>query len=151
MAKPIELPPDVAEADVKWPTGHPQYTPEQKEKLEASGFDYYQPLTFYKTSGFGWVLTTLLIGKGRGNQPDRYYGYTLDGKSVRVGRGPHVTAEVGVYLSPANFDRLFKYVELWSKGMAAAGGIRDRISSRRAQGQEHRALGHSSWRWDSAF
>lgn len=57
--------------------------------------------------------------------------------------------EVEVHLKQDNVERLRKYLELWTKGMADAGGIRDRISSRRAQGQMERAAGRSYWRWDS--
>jgi hypothetical protein len=40
------------------------------------------------------------------------------------------------------------FLELRLKGQGDAGQIRDRISSRRAQGQVMRAEGRSSWRWD---
>lgn len=109
----------------------------------------YGLLQFYKTDGFGWVLTTLKISNGKRGRDDRYYAVTMRGEVCRVGNGPHVKQVVNVYLKPDNADRLWKYVELWLKGAASAGGIRDRISSRRAQGQEMRAQGRSFWTWDA--
>ncbi len=76
------------------------------------------------------------------------YGVTVkDGRVVRCGNGPHVTREITVHLTKDNVGRLARYVELWKTGMAEANGIRDRISSRRAQGQAHRAAGRSHWNW----
>ncbi len=43
---------------------------------------------------------------------------------------------------------LQQFIDLRTKGQAAAGEVRDRISSRRAQGALERAAGNSYWRWD---
>ncbi len=139
----LELPPDVIEADTKYPSFETRVRTGLPEELT------YTPLTFYKTSAMGWVLTTLAIG-GAGKQATaRTYGITVEKQGlVRVGRGPHVLATATVYLSTENIARLQKYVDLWLKGMEGAGNTRDRISSRRAQGQMMRAQGRSSWRWD---
>lgn len=144
-----ELPPDVKVGDLKMASW------DSKDKipwaeLPALGLES-ESLTFYRTTGFGWVLTTLHISnpgsRSRAGAEPRTYGVTMDGKVVRVGLGPHVTAKVTVHLSRGNLERLRKYVDLRTKGMADAGSIRDRISSRRAQGQLHRQNGRTSWMW----
>lgn len=138
------LPPDVKLVDTKWPS--------HEKSLPWSHFDQYgmngNALTFYLTTGFGWVLTTLAIRKARrSGSTDRSYAITLDGKCCRVGSGPHVKKTVIVYVSKDNADRLTKYCELHLKGQEQAGTVRDRISTRRAQGQIHRANGDHFWRW----
>ena len=142
------LPPNVTPADLKWPeTGHSL----PYEKYRELGLER-NDLTFYETKGFGWVLCTLHISNASRRQAagttDRTYAITVaDGKVCRVGRGPHVLSTVTVYLSADNLERLMPYVELYLKGSGDAGNIRDRISSRRAQGQLHRAAGRTSWNW----
>jgi hypothetical protein len=143
-----ELPVDVKESDLKYPE-HGKGLP--YKQLQELGMDYGS-LTFYKTTGLGWVLTTLHISNPSRRQAAgtaaRSYGISVsDGKIVTVGRGPHVTKEIQVYLSQDNIDRMMKYVQLHQKGLADAGQIRDRISSRRAQGQLYRSAGRSSWTW----
>ena len=142
------MPPKVQASDLKWPeTGTSVY-----DKLRELGIESTNSLTFYlcTMSGKGgteWIITTLPISKGKRGNADRSYAIALDGKACRVGNGPHVKAEVTVYLSTVNWDRLLPYVELYLKGLEQAGMVRDRISSRRAQGQINRANGLSSWRW----
>jgi hypothetical protein len=151
------LPPDVTSADVAWPDrakSEPREWVALYERLRGAGLeDYHTGLQFYLVggrTGAGWVLTTLKIGGAGRGTTERFYGIGVsDEKVYRVGRGPHVLREVTVHLSPANVDRLWRYVELYRKGLAAAGQIRDRISSRRAQGQLYRDQGRTSWRWDS--
>ncbi len=147
-----KLPPDVVLADLKWGSSFPRAALLREGELD----DLPMTLTFYYIPAGRkapeWVLTTLLISRaGRGSSvTDRYYSIGVaDSKVYTVGRGPHVVAEITVYLSKDNIDRLRKYVDLWRKGMAEAGQIRDRISSRRAQGQVHRAAGRTFWSWDS--
>jgi len=158
-----ELPSDVVPGDLKHTAGGFPSEPDAIDayyaarkalsaRLEAAGAEElaYTPLTFYRTDSFGWVLTTLKISNGKRGREDRYYAVGVrDGNVYRVGNGPHVKATAIAYLRPDNADRLWKYVELWLKGAAAAGGIRDRISSRRAQGQAERAAGRMSWRWNA--
>ena len=144
-SKPVgDLPPDVKASDTKYPAKPLAYA----VILELGLRDY--SLSFYRVKGMGWVLLTLGIsgaGKSDRNSTARSYGTTMEGKVCRVGRGPHVEKEATVYLSEENLPRLRKYVDLLAKGLADAGQIRDRISSRRAQGQLHRAAGRSSWTW----
>jgi hypothetical protein len=107
-------------------------------------------LTLYHCQGFGWVIVTLLIsGSGRLNNAPRYYGIRVsDGAAVRVGRGPHVTRVIRVYIRQSRVKALSHFIQLYNNGMVKAHSTRDRISSRRYQGQVERAAGRRSWRWD---
>ena len=139
---PADYPPDVIAADTQWPRENGPYSWYRDNNVP-------HELVFYKVQGTrikdSWVIVTLPIdNKGRA-----YVIQVESGNTGRAGRGPHVKAEVRVYLSPANLPRLQKYVDLWRKGMAEAGAVRDRISSRRAQGQIERMKGRTTWRWDS--
>jgi len=105
----------------------------------------------WHTTGFGWCIPTLLIAAAsyrRPGQPERTYATTIDGKVVRIGAGPHVTHRLTVYLRPSRMAALKKFLDLREAGRGSAGQVRDRISSRRAQGQVMRAQGRSSWQWD---
>jgi len=105
-------------------------------------------LTFYKTQGLGWVIATLKIGGGRNGRDDRTYGVIVEtGKQCRVGNGPHVLATVRVYVRQSRVEALKRYIDLYGQGVADSNQIRDRISTRRAQGQLHRAQGRTSWYW----
>lgn len=113
-------------------------------------------LTLYKVKGRGWVVCTLPISKASRRQAaagvgtDRTYAIGLDKREVcTVGGGPHVEATVTVWVSKANLERLRPLIDLHTEGLTLAGQIRDRTSSRRAQGQIERANGRMSWRWDS--
>jgi hypothetical protein len=147
------LPPGVKPDDLKWPKMEKHLGYKELDELGLKS----PSLLFYLCEGrndFGWVLTTLRIGGGRNGRSDRYYGVEVAGfipgrpaKVVRVGDGPHVTKKLTVHLSKDNIERLRHYVELYQAGLGDAGDIRDRISSRRAQGQLHRAQGHTHWHW----
>lgn len=139
----------------QWPARRPR--PKYGDYKQSLPWDSFpegttSTLTFYQVGGSGarsdrgWVLCTLNIGKGRGTA--RTYGIQLSNEKVcRVGSGPHVLQVVEVRVNKTNKDRLWKYVELHQKGLAAAGQIRDRISTHRAQGQIFRAEGRTSWSW----
>lgn len=124
--------------------------------LKQPQFDDYRDLPYddrtfelWHTTSFGWCIPTLFISRaGRGQSTDRTYAVTLDGKPVRVGRGPHVTRIITVYVRTSRMNDLQKFLDVRKQGQAKAGEIRDRISSRRAQGQMERASGHSHWRWE---
>lgn len=155
---PVDLPPEITEADTKYTNTAAKidwsdkkaaaaYYAEQEALRKTLG-ETPSYFTFYKTAAFGWCLMTLDISKGKRGNADRSYGVVVaDGKVCRCGNGPHVLKEVVVYLTPDNLERLKVYIDLWRKGMADAGTIRDRISTRRAQGQQHRAAGRNSWMW----
>lgn len=106
-------------------------------------------LKLLKTSRFGWVISTLPISKGKAGRSDRTYGITMNGTVVRVGNGPHVEDEGKLYVRKSRENALKKFTDLYDKGMSTAGDIRDRISSRRAQGQQMRKEGRLSWMWDT--
>lgn len=150
-SEPRPLPPDVIESDCKWP-GEGEYLPwEEREKLNLR--DTHQ-LTFYRVPNGRhapeWVLCVLLISKARrgSDHADRFYAIGVsDGKIYTVGKGPHVTDEVTIHLNKSNVERFLKYHALYLKGLADAGSIRDRISTRRARGQQYRAEGRTSWMW----
>lgn len=122
------------------------------EKRKELGLEDIHALTFYQVKGIGWVLTTLHISNPSRRQaagtPARTYAIGLtDRKVYTVGKGPHVLKSVEVHLKNSNLERMQKYIDLYREGMGNAGQIRDRISSRRAQGQLYRAAGRSSWNW----
>lgn len=80
------------------------------------------------TTAFGWCIATLGIRRNtRSSTGDRTYAVTLDGRTVRVGMGPHVKRRVSVHLIAAH-----PFAVLAAKGSESANEIRDRISSRRA-------------------
>lgn len=106
----------------------------------------------YYVEAFGWVVTTVHISNANrriGQSAARAYAVDLEGKVVRVGNGPHVLKIVSVYVRQERWEALKPLVELYNNGCIEAHKIRDRISTRRAQGQVHRANGEYSWRWDS--
>jgi hypothetical protein len=113
-------------------------------------------LTLYKIKGRGWVVCALAISKASSRQraagvgTDRTYAIELDKPNVvTVGGGPHVEATVTVYVTKTNLERLQPLIDRYVEGLTLAGQIRDRVSSRRAQGQVERANGRTSWRWNS--
>ena len=133
------LPKGILASDLKFPS----YTEQQNVPWESRSFE------LWFVASFGWCIPTLLIGKSRrSNNPDRTYATTLDGKTVRVGKGPHVTETLTVYVRDKSLDRLQTFIDMRTQGQGKAGEIRDRISSRRAQGVLERASGKHSWRWD---
>lgn len=149
-----ELPPDIVASD----TVPPQFNRKTlRSYSELQGKGLPATLLFYQTASLGWVLTTLHISnassrqRARGIEAERYYAIGVsDSKVYTVGRGPHVKKEISVYIKPSNIDRLRKYLNLYAKGMEDANQIRDRISSRRAQGALRRSgAGGLFGSWDS--
>jgi hypothetical protein len=108
-------------------------------------------ITLYEVDGRRgryWVVCTLGIRRGqRSGQADRTYGVTVDGSPVRVGIGPHVKQQITVWVRKNRRESLSKLLELHNQGLVVANQIRDRISSRRAEGQLRRADGQRSWDW----
>lgn len=103
---------------------------------------------------FGWCIPTLLIShpgrRAAHGTPARTYAVRVsDGQTVRIGCGPHVTNITRIVVRPDRIDVLKKYIDLRRSGAADAGTVRDRISSRRAQGVIERANGRSSWHWNA--
>jgi len=113
----------------------------------------YGSFELWYTTGFGWCLPTLLISANsrrvaRSGSERTYAARVSDGATVRIGMGPHVTERVTVYVRTSRLAALQPFLDVMTAGAGKAGTIRDRISSRRAQGAEMRAQGRSSWRWD---
>ena len=107
-------------------------------------------LQLWHTTSLGWCIPTLLIsGAGRRRATtDRTYAIRVSNGTVcRIGKGPHVTQILTVYNTPKRSKALQPFFDLKTSGAADAGVIRDRISSRRAEGQLRRQNGESSWRW----
>jgi hypothetical protein len=102
-----------------------------------------------------WFIPTLLIAKASrrsANTTARTYATRVkDGASgYRIGRGPHVKAVVTVYIRKSRAKALQRFLDMRTAGQETAGQIRDRISSRRAQGELMRAQGRRSWEWDAS-
>lgn len=101
---------------------------------------------------FGWVIPTLSIAGGG----QRTYAVALAeggsdrvqrGAQVRCGMGPHVLTQYTVHVRKSRVDALRPFLALRRDGAIDANVTRDRISSRRAQGQVERAAGNNYWRW----
>ena len=138
-----KFPPGVTAADVKYPTSYGD--------VDSSLGDYGK-ITFHRVEGKQgsyWAIATLPISKSRNGYADRTYAVTLTGGVVTIGKGPHVKETFSVWIRKSRLSVLQKYVDLHTAGKGDAGQIRDRIGSRRAQGQLRRAEGRTSWRWDS--
>lgn len=125
------LPPGVLASDLKFP------------KYSATN-RYVGQFELLQTSTFGWCVATLDINAKRGRT---YAARLADGALVSVGAGPHVLQRVSVYVTEKTKERLAPLVTKKTEGEAKAGAYRDRLSSRRIEGQQMRAAGRTSWRW----
>ena len=100
-----------------------------------------------------WALTPCMHDEIRSIYDAHMRGDKIDIRGVEARLGRPLANErqpyqvVKVHLSKDNLARLDRHVKLYLDGLAKAGQIRDRISSRRAQGQIYRAEGRSSWMW----
>lgn len=133
--KPSPLPEGILESDTKYP--------EYDEKNRV-----IETLRFYDLGGrFGWCIATLDINP----RTNRTYGFRVEegGRSNVVTMGNQNTRIVTVYVTQKRQKALQPYLDMYRVGMESAGAIRDRIGSRRAQGQLERAAGKHSWRWDT--
>ena len=135
----IELPKGILPSDLVYPSKVPLAKPYSDSSFE-----------LWYTEGFGWVIPTLFIARASRRNPntsDRTYAVRVsDAAPVRVGCGPHVKKQVTVYVKESRKEALVKFLELREKGTEQSNIIRDRISSRRAQGALRR-----STRWDAPF
>jgi hypothetical protein len=143
VALPCALPEGMTKLDLTYIT---ELERERGEKwvdgFENAHFEMYA-VEFRGGSKPEWVIATLAIG-GKG----RTYGIRIStGTVCRVGAGPHVKATVTVHVRVSRAKALQKYTDLRLKGATEANQIRDRISSRRAEGQVMRAQGRHSWTW----
>lgn len=148
-ALPIPLPSGITTLDIT----RPEYGKKADEYVE-NWDDRYFEIWAVSMAGekLEWFIPTLSIAKARRgtNYAARTYATRIaDGKGgYRIGRGPHVKACVTVYVRKRRYEDLRKYLDMRSAGAETANQIRDRISSRRAQGALERAAGRSYWRWN---
>ncbi len=139
----VELPANVLATDLTYP----------KVKATRTEADYERArvlhiLTLHYTARFGWCVATLHIrnpGRRSTQTTARTYGVTLDGQVVTIGMGPHVLRTIELYVTAARVAALQRYLDLKEKGLADAGEIRDRISTRRAQTVQRRSASFDRW------
>jgi hypothetical protein len=125
--KNIELPDEVRETDLKYPSW--ESTKNNEDNRVVSQFEMWY------TERFGWCIPTLFISRARrgSNMNDRTYGIAINTNGVvTMGKGPHVLRTVTVYVRKGRVEALKKFTDLKTKGEGDAGQIRDRISTRRA-------------------
>lgn len=143
-----DLPKGIRPTDLKYPSF------KSKDRINYEKGDHGS-LTLYEVhdrkGNSWWCIATLRIRKARlGRDGERTYAVRLsDGAPVRIGLGPHVKRKITVYVRQSRVEALQRYIDLHLSGAESAHQIRDRISSRRAQGQVERAQGHSYWRWNA--
>jgi len=129
---------------------HPGYRSGEKLAYEIGDHGF---IKLYQVEGrkgvVYWVVATLAIGGSARGYAMRTYGVTLDGTSVRVGAGPHVKRTATVYMRESRVAALAPLIKLYDEGMLKSHQIRDRISSRRAEGVQRRMNGETYWRWSS--
>lgn len=147
---PIPLPKGMIAKDLEYPSFSSK---ENKliDDYERSTFEMYA--VAFRDGSIEWVIATLMISTGSRRNPlastARTYAVRVsNGALCRVGKGPHVKATVTVYVRKSRVKALESLMKLREKGAEEAHQVRDRISSRRAQGQVMRAEGRRSWRWD---
>lgn len=155
MKKSIDLPKGILASDCK----RPSY--DAKGANAQVSFDYSKPteaqtreFEIWYVERFGWVIPTLSISRARyDGGTRRTYAVAIEEKwdgshaQVRVGRGPHVLRTETVYVRVGRKAALAPFLAIRDEGSADSNTIRDRISSRRAEGALRRARGERSWRW----
>jgi hypothetical protein len=131
-----KLPAGIEKADLKYP--------DHKEKDSPKDIPYEDhQFEIWFVPNYGWCIPTLHISNGGsrrayGTAP-RTYAVAIDtGKVVRIGLGPHVQQRSTVYVRQSRIKDLQKFLDLRTKGAGDANQIRDRISTRRAQGAMYR-------------
>lgn len=139
MKKPIkkvekvELPDGIKAEYLKYP--------DYKNKDEGHLVD---TLVFLHSDRIGWVVGTLWINQ----RQNRTYATDINGKIYTCGNPSTNILYAHVTEKRAKDPKVAKWLEAKRKGLEGAGNIRDRIGSRRAQGQVMRAEGRTSWMWD---
>ena len=133
--KSPELPKGILQSDLKYPSY------KSDNKLVYDG-NHHGQLTLHYVTGRGWVIATLPISNARAGSgfEGRTYAIEVDKKDsysdehniVTVGKGPHITHTVTVYITTKRVSALQPFIDIFNKGLVSAGTIRDRISTRRA-------------------
>lgn len=148
------LPLGIVPSDLEYPTYGKNMKDYEKKRIIHTLKLYYvgEEGAFGRDDQYtGWMITTLHIANAKrrapGQETARTYAVDLKGNVVRIGNGPHVTHQITVMVRQDRLKDLKPLVDLYIKGCADAGAIRDRISTRRAQGQIYRAEGRRSWTW----
>lgn len=147
---PIPLPKGMIAKDLEYP----KYDSRDQlaHDVRHNRFEMYA--VSFRNGSTEWVIATLQISNGSRRNPAassaRTYAVRVsNGALCRVGKGPHVKATIAVYVRKSRVAALASLLKLLDKGEEEAHQVRDRISSRRAQGQVMRAEGRRSWRWDT--
>lgn len=133
--KPAPLPEGILESDTKYP----KYDPKNR---------VIETIRLYDLGGrFGWCIATLPINP----RTNRTYGFRVQegGRSDVVTMGNPQTRIVTLYVTQKRQKALQPYLDMYRAGIEQAGAIRDRIGSRRAEGQVRRARGERSWLWSN--
>jgi hypothetical protein len=138
LSAPV-LPSGIKASDCSYPKFGEKVPEEERMAYDVGGGQF----DLWHVTGYGWVIPTLSICKSNRvrdmSNRERTYAVAVDGgKIVRCGLGPHVTAKVTVYIRKGRVEALKKFLDLRETGEIAAGQIRDRISTRRAQGALYR-------------
>lgn len=125
-----DLPKDIRKGDLKYPS----------YKKTSKVYDSFE---LWYVRDFEWCIPTLFIRNASRRSPQNFghrtYAVRLNQSGVvRIGLGPHVLARVTVYVRDWNVARLQKYLDMQKSGESDANVVRDRISSRRAQGSLRR-------------
>lgn len=129
-AEKTDLPKGVKATD----TQYPKYNEKKPDR-------YIDELRFLYSDRFGWVVQTLSINA----RQNRSYGTPLSGEIVTCGNAS--SKIISVYVTESRQAHLKEWIDAKAKGMESAGNVRDRIGSRRAEGQVKRSQGLSSWMW----
>jgi hypothetical protein len=128
-----KLPAGIKATDLKYPKW------DAKDQLARDDKGYSMSFELWYTPSMGWVIPTLQIARGKRGYADRTYAVRVDGNGLcRVGQGPHVTEQVTVYVKESRREALAKYLTLQAEGTKDSNQVRDRISTRRAQGAMYR-------------
>lgn len=148
----VALPQGVLPSDLRYPSYKDEGDARLVEDYARSQFELWLVAT--REGATEWFIPTLRIANASRRSPGTtartYATRVKDGAGgYRIGRGPHVRSVVTVYVRRGSARRLEPFLAMRDKGEETANQIRDRISSRRAQGSLMRAQGRTSWRWDS--
>jgi hypothetical protein len=148
--KSPELPKGILKSDLKSPSW------KSKNKLVYEG-NHRGVLTLHYVTNRGWVIATLPISAARAGSGFEARTYAIEVAKkpyssdehniVTVGKGPHITHTVSVYITTKRQKALQPFIDIFNKGLVSAGTIRDRISTRRASTVLRRSGGLGGFAW----